>query len=213
MGATQALGLGQSTVLGLGGDFYPGTRTDGESALYPLLSNSHASASSLHLVCASSEALEFLLSDPATSGIILIGEVGRTMEEDTAAYLLSLPQPPFKPIVGFIAGRGVPSGRSYGHAGAVWNEGVGSAEAKREAWRRGELPCLFALSCCIEQGSLGWACHTAADCVYGLRHAAGIRVVDTVGETAQAIKEEMDAMHCLPAEPDWEKRQAATHSA
>ncbi|MCO5559249.1 hypothetical protein L7F22_012844 [Adiantum nelumboides] len=134
MGATKDLGLGQSYCLGLGGDAYPGTRTD--------------------------EALEFLLNDPTTKGIIIVGEVGGTMEEDVSTYLDSLPSPPSKPIVGFIAGLGVPEGRSYGHSGAIYHDGSAhSALQKRKRWM-----------------------------------ASGVRVTGTIGETAMAIKEEMDRL-------------------
>lgn len=104
------------------------------------------------------EALEFLLADPLTQGIILIGEVGGTMEEDVAMYLESLPTPPQKPIVGFVAGLAVPQGRKYGHSGAIYHDGSAhSAQEKRRRWRE-----------------------------------AGIRVTATIGETALALKEEME---------------------
>lgn len=112
MGATKDLGMGQSYCLGLGGDYYPGTRTD--------------------------EALEFLLNDDATRAIILIGEVGGSMEEDAAAYLQALPRRPSKPIVGFVAGLAVPPGRKYGHAGAIYDDDalvMHSAQQKRSQWR------------------------------------------------------------------------------
>lgn len=82
------------------------------------------------------------------------------MEEDVSDYLDSLPSPPSKPIVGFIAGLGVPEGRPYGHAGAVYFDGSKhSALEKRKRWQ-----------------------------------ASGIRLTGTIGETAMAIKEEMDRL-------------------
>ncbi|UZJ50727.1 hypothetical protein CBS101457_000047 [Exobasidium rhododendri] len=104
--------MGQSYIFGLGGDFYPGTR--------------HA------------EAVEFFMHDTTTHGIVLVGEVGGTMEEEAAdlikaKYLNSSGQP-IKPIVGFIAGRNVPPGQIFGHAGAIWRDGLGSADEKRKAW-------------------------------------------------------------------------------
>lgn len=106
--------LGQSYILGLGGDFYPGTRT--------------------------AEAVQFFMEDEGTRGIVLVGEVGGVMEEEAAElimekYLNSQGQT-FKPIVGFIAGRNVPPGQIFGHAGAIWRDGLGSADQKRQAWTK-----------------------------------------------------------------------------
>ncbi|CEH13820.1 related to succinyl-coa ligase [Ceraceosorus bombacis] len=148
MGATKDIGIGQSYILGLGGDLYPGTRMD--------------------------EALEFLLSEPTTSGIVLLGEVGGTMEEDVASYLHSLrpEQRGHKPIVGFIAGRGVPQGlRNYGHAGAFWTDNAGDANSKRQMWKD-----------------------------------AGIIVVDRVGDTATAVRDELCRLRQLPDEVNYELR-------
>ncbi|GFZ44366.1 SCS-alpha [Saitozyma sp. JCM 24511] len=110
---TSALGLGQSVVLGLGGDPFPGTRTW--------------------------EALQFMLDDPLTKVICLVGEVGGQMEEEAAAvyeqYLRCLPsgQKP-KPVVGFIAGQSTKRGLVYGHAGAVWWEDQEAAGPKKQRW-------------------------------------------------------------------------------
>lgn len=106
--------MGQSYILGLGGDFYPGTRT--------------------------AEAVQFFMEDEGTRGIVLVGEVGGVMEEEAAElimekYLNSQGQT-FKPIVGFIAGRNVPPGQIFGHAGAIWRDGLGSADQKRQAWTK-----------------------------------------------------------------------------
>lgn len=108
------------------------------------------------------EALEFLLNDPNTEGIILIGEVGGSMEEEAAELLLSLPASvrESKPIVGFIAGTNVPPGRAYGHSGAIWREGEvagGSPVEKVRLWQK-----------------------------------AGIRIAPSVAETADCIKEELE---------------------
>jgi succinyl-CoA synthetase alpha subunit len=110
--------LGQSYILGLGGDFYPGTRTV--------------------------EALEFLMNDPETHAIVLAGEIGGTMEEEVYA-LLSDPNSKYrqpkggkgtftKPIVGFIAGLNTPPGQMFGHAGAIWRDDTSSALEKRQMW-------------------------------------------------------------------------------
>jgi succinyl-CoA synthetase alpha subunit len=105
--------MGQSFIFGLGGDFYPGTRT--------------------------AEAVEFFMGDEATQGIVLVGEVGGTMEEDAAELIkeryLDSNGRPLKPIVGFIAGRNVPPGQIFGHSGAIWRDGLGSADQKRKAWQ------------------------------------------------------------------------------
>ncbi|SPO34952.1 related to succinyl-coa ligase [gdp-forming] alpha-chain, mitochondrial precursor [Pseudozyma flocculosa] len=120
--------LGQSYILGLGGDFYPGTRTV--------------------------EALEFFMNDQDTKAIILCGEVGGSMEEEVYELLSSSSCPyrlspsstsprregdatPFiKPIVGFMSGLAVPPGQTFGHAGAIWRDGIHSAQQKQDLWRR-----------------------------------------------------------------------------
>ncbi len=107
--------LGQSYILGLGGDFYPGTRTV--------------------------EALEFLMEDPDTEAIVLAGEIGGTMEEEVY-WLLNDPDCKYrvgkgkfkKPIVGFIAGLNTPPGQMFGHAGAIWRDDTSSAVEKKEMW-------------------------------------------------------------------------------
>lgn len=104
---TSSVGLGQSYVFGLGGDLYPGTTTV--------------------------EALQYLLTDENTTGIVLMGEIGGTMEQEVAAYLFS--HPSSKPIVGLIAGVAAPSNRTLGHAGAVWELESERAEFKRSLWR------------------------------------------------------------------------------
>jgi succinyl-CoA synthetase alpha subunit len=106
--------MGQSYIFGLGGDFYPGTR--------------HA------------EAVEFFMQDESTEGIVLVGEVGGVMEEEAAdlikeKYLNATSGKPIKPIVGFIAGLNVPPGQIFGHAGAIWRDGLGSAQEKQKAWK------------------------------------------------------------------------------
>ncbi|KAJ1585603.1 hypothetical protein NDA12_004028 [Ustilago hordei] len=110
--ATKA--LGQSYIIGLGGDFYPGTRT--------------------------TEALEFLMSDSDTEAIVLAGEIGGCMEEEVYE-LLNDQRCKYKeggkfkkPIVGFVAGLNTPPGQMFGHAGAIWRDGTGSAIEKRKMW-------------------------------------------------------------------------------
>ena len=96
-------GMGQSTCIGIGGDPIPGTTTK--------------------------EAVEMLMNDPDTDGIIMIGEIGGNMEAD-AAYWIK--ENATKPVVGFIAGQTAPKGRTMGHAGAIVGGKADTAEAKME---------------------------------------------------------------------------------
>jgi succinyl-CoA synthetase alpha subunit len=94
-------GLGQSTCIGIGGDPIIGTTTK--------------------------DAVELLMNDPKTEGIIMIGEIGGGMEAE-AAYWIK--ENSTKPVVGFIAGQTAPKGRKMGHAGAIVGGEADTAEAK-----------------------------------------------------------------------------------
>ena len=94
-------GLGVSTAIGIGGDPIIGTTTK--------------------------EAVELLMNDPATEGIIMIGEIGGSMEADAANWIKDNMK---KPVVGFIAGQTAPPGRRMGHAGAIIGGADDTAEAK-----------------------------------------------------------------------------------
>ena len=99
-------GMGQSTCIGIGGDPIIGTTTK--------------------------DAVELLMNDPETDGIIMIGEIGGSMEAD-AAYWIK--ENGTKPVVGFIAGQTAPKGRTMGHAGAIIGGEDDTAEAKMRIMR------------------------------------------------------------------------------
>jgi succinyl-CoA synthetase alpha subunit len=100
------VGLGQSTCIGIGGDPVIGTTTK--------------------------EAVKLLMDDPDTEGIIMIGEIGGSMESEAAQWIK---ENGTKPVVGFIAGQTAPAGRRMGHAGAIVGGADDTAAAKMKIMR------------------------------------------------------------------------------
>jgi succinyl-CoA synthetase alpha subunit len=104
-------GLGQSTVVGLGGDYIKGTDFI--------------------------DILPLFEADPDTNLIVMIGEIGGTDEERTAEYIKKNCS---KPVIAYIAGKSSPSGQKMGHAGAIISQGKGTFQSKIEAFKNANIP-------------------------------------------------------------------------
>ncbi|MBW2192406.1 MAG: succinate--CoA ligase subunit alpha [Deltaproteobacteria bacterium] len=116
-------GIGQTTCIGIGGDPVNGT----------------------HFI----DCLDAFEKDPETSGVVMVGEIGGTAEEDASAFISENVS---KPVVGFIAGLTAPPGRRMGHAGAIISGSSGTAQGKIEAMKAGGIHI------CENLGTFGELC-------------------------------------------------------
>jgi len=116
-------GIGQSTCIGIGGD--------------PIIGSDFI------------DCLDAFENDPDTKGIVMVGEIGGTAEEEASAFVS---EEMSKPVVGFISGLTAPPGRRMGHAGAIISGGSGTAKAKIEAMEAAGIHV------CKDLGALGELC-------------------------------------------------------
>ena len=121
-------GIGQSTCLGIGGD--------------PIIGSNFI------------DCLDAFEKDPDTKGVVMVGEIGGTAEEEASAFVS---EEMSKPVVGFISGLTAPPGRRMGHAGAIISGGSGTAKAKIEAMEAAGIHV------CKDLGALGELCAEVFD--------------------------------------------------
>jgi len=121
-------GIGQSTCIGIGGD--------------PIIGSDFI------------DCLDAFEKDPDTKGIVMVGEIGGTAEEEASAFVS---EEMSKPVVGFISGLTAPPGRRMGHAGAIISGGSGTAKAKIEAMEAAGIHV------CKDLGALGELCAEVFD--------------------------------------------------
>ncbi len=103
-------GFGQSTAVGVGGDMVPGSRFV--------------------------DILRLFEADPATSAVVMVGEIGGTAEEEAAEFARTMR----KPVVALIAGRNAPPEKKLGHAGAIIRGGLGTPQSKVRALQEADVP-------------------------------------------------------------------------
>ena len=116
-------GIGQTTCIGIGGD--------------PIIGSNFI------------DCLDAFENDPDTKGVVMVGEIGGTAEEEAAEFVSAKMS---KPVVGFISGLTAPAGRRMGHAGAIISGGSGTAEAKIKAMKAAGIHV------CENLGELGELC-------------------------------------------------------
>jgi len=121
-------GIGQSTCIGIGGD--------------PIIGSDFI------------DCLDAFEKDPDTKGIVMVGEIGGTAEEEASAFVS---EEMSKPVVGFISGLTAPPGRRMGHAGAIISGGSGTAKAKIDAMEAAGIHV------CKDLGALGELCAEVFD--------------------------------------------------
>ena len=121
-------GIGQSTCIGIGGD--------------PIIGSNFI------------DCLDAFEKDPDTKGVVMVGEIGGTAEEEASAFVS---EEMSKPVVGFISGLTAPPGRRMGHAGAIISGGSGTAKAKIEAMEAAGIHV------CKDLGALGELCAEVFD--------------------------------------------------
>lgn len=147
------LNIGQSTCVGIGGD--------------PIIGSQFINI------------IKMFNDDPGTEGIVMIGEIGGSAEEDAAAFIKKNVK---KPVVGFIAGRTAPAGRRMGHAGAIISGGKGTAAEKMAAMKKAGIKVVES------PAEIGITMKKALTDFYGEKKVVKKPVVKTVSKKKVAVK-------------------------